>query len=82
MLAVPTGTFEGPLSKFAVSAIVPATVPVSSEIWLENTAVVVFAAIVKLTVRDPDENCVAGSSLGTSAVDVNVIVSWPVSVFE
>ena len=50
------GTLEGPLSKFAVRVIVPATVPVSSEIGDENTAVVTFAGNVKLTVRDPVEN--------------------------
>src|SRR5215831_2156889 len=74
-----TGKFEGPLSILAVSMMVPATLPVSSEIGLENTAVVAFAGIVKLTVRDPDENSVAGSSAGTSAVEENVIINCPVS---
>ena len=75
-----TCTFEGPLTILAVSVMVPATVPVSSEIGPPvNTAVVAFAAIVKSTVRDPDENSVAGSSIGTSAVEENIIVSCPVS---
>src|SRR6516162_586660 len=75
-----TGTFDGPLSKFAVNVIVPATVPVSSEIGDGNTADVAFAGKVKFTVREPDENCVAGSSPGTSAFEANVIMSWPVRV--
>src|SRR5262249_11793995 len=74
-----TGTFEGPLSTLAVSVTLPATVPASSEIGFENCAVVAFAGIVKLTFRDPDENSIAGSSVGTSAVEENVIINCPVS---
>ena len=58
----------------------PVTVPVNSCSADENTAAVVPAGIEKLAVLDPEENCVAGSSLGTSACEVNANVSWPVNV--
>ena len=56
MLTIATATFDGPFVKFAVSVTVPATVPVSSMTGEVNTAVVLLAGMVKLTVRDPVEN--------------------------
>src|SRR5262249_6407665 len=44
-----------------------------------NTTAVLFAGIVKFTVRVPFENCVIGSSVAISAFDVNVSVSRPAS---
>ena len=83
MLLDATPTFEGPLTILAINVMVPATVPVSSEIGPpDNTAVVAFAPIVKPTVRDPDENSVAGSSPDTSAVEVNAIINCPVSALH
>src|SRR5436190_4927741 len=76
---VATGASAGPLSYVAVIFTLPATVPVKSFSAVVNTAAVVFAAIVNVAVRVPFENCVAGSSLAISALDVNVILSVPAS---
>jgi len=77
---VAAGTFAGPLSKLAVRVSVPATVPVRSITGDANVAAVCPAGIVKLTILEPVENCTAGSSLGTSALDVNESVNCPVNV--
>ena len=55
----------------------PDTVPVNSQTDVGKTATVVFAGIVKFTMREPVENCTAGSSLGMTLVEVKVIVSEP-----
>src|SRR4029079_7913856 len=72
-----TGASAGPLSNVAVSLTVPATVPVNSFNWEVNTAAAVFDGTVKVAVRDPLENWVAGSSLAISAFGVNVNLSVP-----
>jgi len=79
MSTVDAGRSAGPLSMFAMSLTVPATVPVSNVSCVGNTAVVLFAGMVKVDVRSPFENCVIGSSTGTSAVDVNVNLRVPLS---
>src|SRR5262249_37173769 len=57
--------------------IVPAMVPVSSITWEGNTAVVLLAAIVKVTDRPPVENCTIGSSAGIAAADANAMFRVP-----
>src|SRR5262245_12264287 len=58
---------------------IPATVPVDSVTAGLNSAVAEFAGIVKFTVRVPFENFVIGSSAGTSALDVKVMINCPLS---
>src|SRR5262245_19317352 len=77
MATVVTGKSAGPLSMLADKRIVPATVPVNNMIFEPKTALVVPAGTVKLTVRVPVENCVAGSSTGTSALEENVSLICP-----
>jgi hypothetical protein len=60
---------------------VPDTVPVNSHTDVGKTPTVVFGGIVNGTVRDPMENCTAGSSLGMMLFEVNVIVSEPERTF-
>jgi hypothetical protein len=58
----------------------PATVPVWNailEALFENTARLLFGGIEKFTVLPPVENCMEGSSLATSAFEVNFRVNWP-----
>src|SRR5262245_40144373 len=60
---------------------VPDTVPVWKAILeapFEKTARVVLAGMEKLTVLPPVENWMDGSSLATSALGMNLSVSWPV----
>ena len=59
------------------STTVPETVPVSSIVPEGNAATVPFAGIVKLTVLEPFENSTAGSSLGTTLVELNESASEP-----
>src|SRR5688572_22104220 len=61
----------------AWSVRVPATVPVRSVADESNTALVLLAAMVKRTLRDPFENRTAGSSRLTTALSVNATVSVP-----
>src|SRR5437773_804021 len=69
-----------PFRNVTVNLNAPATVPVengTSGAPLKSL-LAVFAGTVKLTLRPPVANCMAGSSLGTSAVGVNVNTSCPV----
>ena len=78
---VPTGRPVGPLSTSTVPTTAPETVPVSSKAGPSNTAVVLFAAIVNGTVREPIENKMAGSSAGRTLFDANPILSEPLTGF-
>src|SRR5262245_61763622 len=77
MSIVATAKSAGPSVIVALIFTVPATVPVNTMTGDANTAVVLFAGIVKFTVRAPFENCVIGSSVSISAFEVNVSVSLP-----
>src|SRR4051794_18912182 len=82
MVVEATGTSEGPLSKLAERVTVPATVPTNSIVGDAKTASVLFAGIVNFTTLEPFENCVIGSSIGTSAEDLNESESCPESELE
>ena len=73
----PTGIPFGPPRKSAVSTTVPETEPVNRKTVVGNTAAVVFCGMVKATVRDPLENRTAGSSMGSTLFEMNVIVMEP-----
>ena len=65
------------VAKAGVIAIVPAVVPVCSAMLVAfplNSAWVELAGILKLTVRPPLANCMAGSSVNTDDTNVNVRV--------
>src|SRR5215831_13546116 len=62
--------------------IVPETVPVWRPMSLAvKTAAVERAGTVKVTVRPPVENWMAGSSIGLAELGWNVSVTWPVMVW-
>jgi hypothetical protein len=69
-----------PLLRVTTNPKVPATVPVENATSGAplKLLLVLFAGIVKPTLRPPVANCTAGSSLGTSAVGVKVKTSSPV----
>ena len=69
-----------PFLRVTTSLNVPATVPVEKAMsgLPPKSLLVLFAGTVKFTLRPPDANCTAGSSLGTSAVGAKVKTSWPV----
>src|SRR5262249_19931180 len=68
--------------KDGVMTMSPAVVPVWSAMVVApplNTALVGLAAIVKLTVRVPFENCTAGSSANTLEMNASFRAPWSAS---
>src|SRR5262245_21631985 len=76
IVTVLTGTGT-PFWMLTISTIEPDTVPVSSIVPVGNDAAVPFAGMVKLTVLELFENITAGSSVGTTLLDINVSVREP-----
>src|SRR5262245_22455493 len=81
MVTVLMGESVTPPGMVAFTTTVPETVPVMSIVPEGNTATVLFAGIVKLTVL-PFEKVTAGSSLGTTALGVNERVNEPDTGFD